>query len=213
MRSWAAVTLAALLIVSPGASYAGSIRGHLLPGKQAPFKGIGWGLTDAVIYLEQIPEPVERKLAHRGFWIFGSSGPRLWHIVQQNRRFDPQVLAATVGDRLAFSNLDGVYHHAFSVSAARSFDFGKRRPGQCDTLTLDRPGVINLHCEIHPDMAGYVVVTPNHAFTLPDADGSFRLPSLPAGSYAVHVFHPRWGQMVRSVEVARHGDTELELKF
>jgi len=214
MRPLVAVTLAVLLLASPGVSSAGAIHGRLVSAKQVgPSKAIRWGITDAVIYVERIPDPVERKLSRRGFWIFGSSAPRLWHIVQQNRRFDPQVLAATVGDRLAFSNLDGVYHHAFSVSAARSFDFGKRSPGQSDTLTLDRPGVINLHCEIHPDMAGYVVVTPNHAFTLPDADGHFRLPSLPEGTYAIRVFHPRWGQIRRSFEVTRRGDVELELKF
>ena len=214
MRSWAAITLAALLLASPGAATAGVIHGHLLPGKEAgSSKGIRWGITDAVIYVEEVPEAVERKLARRGFWIFGSSRPRLWNIVLQQRRFDPQVLAAAVGDQLGFSNLDRVYHHAFSVSAARSFDLGKRLPGQCDTLTLERPGVVNLHCEIHPDMAGYVVVTPNHAFTLPDADGLFRLPPLPAGTYAVRVFHPRWGQIRRSVEVARRGDVELNLNF
>jgi hypothetical protein len=214
MRSWAAITLATLLLASAGTATAGVIHGHLLPGRETgPSKGIHWGITDAVIYIEEIPEVVERKLTHRGFWIFGSSQPRLWRIVLQQRRFDPQVLAAAVGDRLGISNFDHVYHHAFSVSAARSFDLGKRLPGQSDTLTLNRPGVVNLHCEIHPDMAGYVVVTPNHAFALPGADGLFHLPSLPAGTYAVRVFHPRWGQIRRSVEVPRHGDVELNLKF
>jgi hypothetical protein len=214
MRSWPVVILGALLLTSSGAATAGVIHGRLLPGKQAESSsGAQWGLTDAVVYVESIPDPVERKLARHGFWIFGSAAPRLWHVVLQNRRFDPQVLAATVGDRLGFCNLDGVYHHAFSVSAARSFDFGKRLPGQCDTLTLGHAGVVNLHCEIHPDMAGYVVVTPNHAFTLADADGRFRLPSLPAGTYTVRVFHPRWGQIRRAVEVARRGDADLELKF
>lgn len=214
MRSGIAIVLAAFLL-APGLAAAGVIHGRVVPVKKAggPSKGVAWGITDAVIYVEKVPDQVERKLTRHGFWIFASRTPRLRHVIQQKRRFDPRVLAAAVGDRLGFCNLDAVYHQTFSVSVAKSFDLGKRLPGQCDTLSLDRPGVINLHCEIHPDMAAYVVVAPNHAFTLPDPEGRYRLPALPPGSYKIRVFHPRWGQIRRSVEVAKRGDTELDLPF
>jgi len=214
VRSHVATWLTAVLL-APGPAVAGTIQGQLSPGAHGtPASSVApWAITDAVIYVDQVSPAAERKLARHGFWIFGSSTPRVWSIVLQSRRFDPRVLVAPVGDRLSFHNLDKVYHQAFSVSAAKRFDFGKRLPGQSDTLTLDQAGVINLHCEIHPDMAGYVVVTPNHAFALPGPDGRFRLPPLPPGRYSVRVFHPRWGQLRKSVDVTRAGSTDLALSF
>ena len=216
MRSRAAVWLAFSCLLFASAATAGVIGGTLSPparsriaARLAPIR-----LTDAVIYVEKVPESVERRLESRGFWFFRwSTKSRVRQVVEQDRRFDPQVVATTVGDRIAFHNLDRVYHSVFSVSAAKQFDLEKRLPGQRDTMTLDRRGVINLHCEIHPDMVGYVVVTPNHAFTFPDSTGRYRLPALPEGTYTVRAFHPRWGEIQRHVDVAKRGDVTLDLKF
>ena len=216
MRSKAALLLTMSLLLPASSVLAGAIRGTLTPrsGAAAAPKTGRPGITDAVIYIEVLPEAVERKLNSRGFWIFRRlAPPRVRRVVQMNRKFDPHVLATAVGDRIAFNNLDRVYHSTFSVSPAKRFDLGKRQPGQCDTLTLDQPGVINLHCDIHPDMMAYVVVTPNHAFTFPDDTGRYRLPALPPGTYTVHVFHPRWGEIQHRAEITKHGDALLDLSF
>jgi hypothetical protein len=167
-----------------------------------------------VIYIEQLPDAVERKLNSHGFWIWRREAPpRVRNLVLMKRHFDPYVLAIAAGDRIALKNLDAVYHSAFSVSAAKRFDLNRRPPGASDTLTLSHPGVINLHCEIHPDMGGYVVVTPNHAFTFANERGQYRLPSLPPGAYTVRVFHPRWGEIQRRVIVAKGENATLDLTY
>lgn len=217
MRSKAALLLAMSLLLSASTVAAAAIYGTLTPRSGGPAKPANAGrsgITDAVIYVELLPEAVERKLNSRGFWIFRRPAPpRVRSVVQMNRKFDPHVLATAVGDRVAFNNLDRVYHSTFSVSPAKRFDLGKRLPGQRDTLILEQPGVINLHCDIHPDMVAYVVVTPNHAFTFPDDTGRYRLPALPPGTYTVRVFHPRWGEIQRRAEISKHGDTRLDLSF
>lgn len=172
------------------------------------------GVTDAVIYLEKVPAKVESKLTSSGFLFFRKAArPRPLRIVQMNRKFTPHVLAIAAGGQVEFQNLDTVYHNAFSVSAAKRFDLGRNPPGRSDTLAFTRSGVINLHCDIHPDMMGYVVVTPNHAYARPDSLGRYRLPKLPPGSYTVHVFHPRRGALKRTAEVPRRGDVTLDLSF
>lgn len=216
MRSKAALLLAMSLLLPASAFAAGAIHGTLKPrtGKGFKPKAGRPEVTDAVIYIEHLPKEVEQKLNRRGFWIFRKPAPpRVRSVIQMNRKFDPHVLATAVGDRIAFNNLDRVYHNTFSVSPAKRFDLGKRQPGQCDTLTLERPGVINLHCDIHPDMMAYVVVTPNHAFTLPDETGRYRLPALPPGDYSVRVFHPRWGETRRRATIPKRGDVALDLSF
>jgi hypothetical protein len=194
---------------------AGVIQGTVTPRHQsARMAATRAQVTDVVVYVDRVPPEVELKLTSRGFWFFCKhEGPRVWNVVQVDRRFDPNVLAIAAGDRVAFQNLDPIYHSAFSVSAARRFDLGKRSPGQRDTVTFDRPGVVNMHCDIHPDMVGYVVVTPNHAFAFPDTAGHYRLPNLPPGSYTVHAVHPLWGDVTRKTQVAKRGPTALDLGF
>ena len=166
--------------------------------------------SDAVVYLERVPDKVEKKLTHRGLF---RRKPRPPRIVQAKLHYVPHVLAAAAGTAVEFENLDRVYHNTFSVSAAKRFDLGKYAPGALDTVVFERVGVANLHCDIHPDESGFVVVVPNHAFTRPDSLGRFALPKLPRGRYSVRVWHPRLGEISRAVEMPKHGDVELELKF
>lgn len=168
------------------------------------------GVSDAVIYIESIPEKSEKKLS-RGGWF--SPKPRMSRVIQVDRRFMPRVLSVTPGTSVEFRNRDLVYHNAFSVSVAKRFDLGRYPPGKADTVRFERAGVVNVHCDIHPDMSGYVVVVPNHAFDRPDSLGSYSLPKLPPGKYALRVWHPRLGELRRDVEIPKHGNLELPLVF
>jgi plastocyanin len=167
------------------------------------------GAKDAVIYLVEVPAKVEKKLARKSRPKKGA----LPRIIQTGLRFVPRVMAAAAGTAVQFQNLDAVYHNAFSVSAAKRFDIGKYPPGALDTVVFERVGVANLHCDIHPDESGFVVVVPNHAFTRPDSLGRFVLPKLPRGPYRLRVWHPRLGEISRAVEMPKRGDVDIELRF
>lgn len=222
MRSltFAIIVAALAMVVAPSA--AGVIRGVLVTSPrrarvQVPADStasakpvLQRGANDAVIYLEQVPPKVEKKLSGHGFF---RKAPRPPRIVQAKLRFVPRVLAAAAGTAVEFENLDRVYHNTFSVSAAKRFDLGKYPPGTLDTVVFERVGVANLHCDIHPDESGFVVVVPNHAFARPDSLGRFTLPKLPRGQYTIRVWHPRLGQITRAVEMPKHGDVALELRF
>lgn len=193
----------------------GVIRGGLFapgaPEAGAPPGAQGAGrphaqLADAVIYVEQVPAKVERKLAKKA--------RRIKRTVWQERlQFAPRVLPAVVGDTVTFDNRDRVFHNAFSVSPARRFDLGKYPPGTKTKVAFLKPGVVNLHCDIHPKEAGFVVVVPNHVFTRPDSTGRYRLPRLPRGTYTVQAWHPRLGTLTREVEVPKKGNLTLDLRF
>lgn len=220
IRSWVLVLLA--VVMGAPAVHAGSIRGRILttPVSSQTKRAKPGAVTDsivpqrhvreAVVYVEQVPEKVERKLTRHRWW---KRKPKLPRIVQADLRFSPRVLAAAVGTRVEFANLDRVFHNAFSVSSARRFDLGQYPPGRVDTVAFDRAGVANLHCDIHPREAGFVVVVPNHAFARPDSLGQFKLPKLPAGSYTVRAWHPGLGELRREVTMPRRGDVTLELKY
>lgn len=173
------------------------------------------GAGEAVVWIEVIPEKVEQKLASRRTgWLFKRTLPEpIESIVQVNQRFRPRVLAVPAGARIEIRNADHVYHGTFSVSPAKRFDLGTHPPGRRDTVKFAQRGVINLHSELYPEMLGFVVVTPNHALARPDSLGRFRLPKLPPGRYTLRAWHPERGELRREIEVAKRGDTKLELKF
>ena len=171
---------------------------------------------DAVVWLEQVPPKVERRLVtggRRWFWQHARAQPPIPSMLEVGRRFAPRVLALPAGEPLEFRNDDRVWHGAFSVSKGASFELGKRAPGAVDTVRFAAPGVVALRCDIHPQMTAYVVVTPNHAFARPDSTGSWRLPDVPPGTYVVHAWHPDGREVQRQVVMPAHGDTLVSLRW
>ena len=222
LRTWFGIAVVCALAAEPAA--AGTIRGTLWLTREAedahrksglpPAARAQLGVTDAVIYVDTLSSKEDQKLASTRHWFWQRKDtPHLPRVVQNDRRFDPRVMSVPVGTRAEFQNLDHVYHNVFSVSPAKRFDLGKYAPGRIDTVAFERAGVINLHCDIHPDELGYIVVTPNHAVARPDSLGRFRMPKLPPGHYTLRVFHPRRGEFERPVEVPKKGDVSLDLAF
>jgi hypothetical protein len=231
MRSRLALLIASCVLIAPGPAAAGDVVGTLWVNGKAPahptdvakappaartaIEHAQHGVTEAVVWVETVPEKVERKLAGGGphwFWQKREK-PRLPRIVQRGHTFAPHALALVAGSQAEFMNLDRVYHNAFSVSSAQRFDIGKYPPGRADTVLFEHPGVVNLHCDIHPEEIGFIVVVPNHAFARPDSLGVFALPKLPPGNYTVHAWHPRRGEMKRAFAVPGRGGVDLQLEF
>ena len=111
-------------------------------------------------------------------------------IVQQNRAFVPEVSVVTVGTPVAFPNRDTVRHHVFSFSPAKRFEL-KLYVGTPEApVVFDRPGVSVLGCNIHDDMAAWVVIVETPWFGKTDAQGRVTLPEVPAGTYQLRTWHP-----------------------
>ena len=207
-------TLLVVLLLVPLAApaTAGSLGGTVAwEGGRHPHYG------DAVVWLESIPDRIEKRLRDgppRHFWKRRVPPPRpLPHLAAKRLAYQPRVAVVPAGGRLVIENHDTVWHGPFSVSPSHPFDLGKRAPGGSDTLTFEHAGTIEIRCDIHPDMRAFVVVTPNHAFTRPDSVGAWHLPDLPAGRYEVHAWRPGRPELRHSVEVPAKGVAVLPLKL
>jgi plastocyanin len=202
-KGWA---VAAALMLLASAAHGGVIRGRFqLQPPRAPTTMSGGqdvpsGLDQAVVWVDSIPPSVA------GFY---RGARRRVRVVQSQRRFAPTVITVIAGGTVQFVNRDKVYHNVFSVSPARRFDIGKYAPRASHSVTFDTPGVVNLFCEIHPWMAGWVVVLPHRVYARPSRTGAFTLPWLPPGRYTVHVWHPRSGEQTRVVNLPERGETML----
>ena len=184
---------------SAGSAYPG--RAGSLPGSRPLVRGAA---SDAVISIDRIPESADSLIRR------SNAHPML---VQRNQAFAPRVLAIAVGTVVDFPNQDPIYHNVFSVSPTRRFDLGKYARGKSKSVVFQKAGLVNVYCDIHSDMAAYILVLPNHAFTQPTEDGAFELPSLPPGTYTLNVWHPDLGTFQKDVRVPADGSVSLDLAY
>jgi plastocyanin len=75
------------------------------------------------------------------------------HVVnQKNKAFLQKKLVVKVGDSVKFMNDDPFAHNVFSLSEAKSFDLGSYGTGLGKAVVMDKPGIVDVECAVHPDM-------------------------------------------------------------
>lgn len=134
---------------------------------------------------------------------FGESSPlpRPPKIFQKGRRFHPPVVVVTAGTKVRFPNNDVVFHNVFSRSTSNPFDLGTYGKGVEREIVLTNPGLVKVHCNIHPHMASSVLVLPHRYAAITLASGFWSIPDVPDGEYTLRVWHPLATVQPREVEV------------
>jgi plastocyanin len=127
-------------------------------------------------------------------------------IDQRNLKFIPRVLPVLVGTTVEFPNNDKTWHNVFSKSEAKEFDLGLYPAGETRSVTFDKPGVIRILCNVHPNMEGYVVVKDHPYFTTPDQRGDYTLNRVPLGQHRLEIWHPEFGTRLVPFNLAREGE-------
>ena len=107
---------------------------------------------------------------------------------QRQSQFAPHVLAVTVGSTVAFPNSDNVRHQVYSFSDAKQFDLPLYGGRPAQPVLFDRAGVVELGCNIHDWMIGYVVVLDTPHFAISDDSGNVAIDA-PPGEYRLVAWH------------------------
>ena len=156
-------------------------------------------LRDFVVYIDQAPD--EKPLP--------PAKPVLV-VTQKDAKFHPHVLPILVGTTVEWPNEDDIFHNVFSMSDAKEFDLGLYKAPQVKRVTFDKPGRVDVFCNIHSSMNCIVLVVPHPAFTKTDNKGRFALPNLPPGTYKVKAWHERLPSQTKEVTVSGPGDTKVD---
>jgi len=156
---------------------------------------------NAVVYLEELEEDA------------GMRPPQKHKMWQKEKQFSPQVLVVQKGDEVEFPNGDKLFHNVFSVSKPARFDLGLYKEGESKTVTFKRPGVVDVYCNIHPQMVGKVLIVPNQYFAETGADGTFKIEGVPPGDYEIVAWHPASELAEDEVEVSAGAKAELSFKL
>jgi plastocyanin len=133
-------------------------------------------------------------------------------ITQKDKKFVPDLVAVTAGGSVAFPNADNFLHNVFSQSPERQFDLGSFRKGESKSKDFRTPGVIDVYCNIHPEMAATILVLPNRLHTHIKADGTFAIEHVPPGTWTVFAYTRRALRPVSAkVTVGAGGDAAVNL--
>lgn len=141
-----------------------------------------------------------------------SPGPTV-RLLQKDKRFNPHVLAVTVGTAIEFPNQDPFFHDVFSIYHGKPFDLGLYESGAVRKVRFTQVGVSYIFCNIHPDMSAEVVALSTPHFALTGRDGTFLVPNVPPGKYRLEIWHELAAQaelnsLTREIEVTA-GDNAL----
>jgi len=191
------VTPACLLFatLSVAVSYAGDIKGKVTA------QGIK-SAENIAVYVAAIPGK--------------TFPPPSEHAIMDQRKltFIPHVLVVLKGTTVDFLNSDAVGHNvywpAIDHNKRLAHNLGTWPQGVKKFFTFDELGVAPLLCNVHSEMAGYVVVVPTPYFAVTSKDGSYEIKSVPPGHYTVTTWSEEGKPATATVDVAA-GAATLDL--
>jgi plastocyanin len=135
-------------------------------------------------------------------------------IDQKGLLFQPHIVVVLAGTTVDFLNSDKVAHNVFWPSLMQGTkklpgkNLGTWPQGEKRSFKFDQPGVAALLCNVHPEMSGYVVVSPTPYHALTDKSGSYKIENVPDGQYSVVAWHE--GAKSQSKAVAVAGDSKAD---
>ena len=158
---------------------------------------------ESVVYIDAIP---------------GKTFPAPTQHVEMDQKglmFMPHLLVVEKGATVDFKNDDSVEHNVFwpAISGNKSLghNMGTWPRGQQRSFKFDNPGVVPLLCNVHPDMAAYIVVSPTPYFAETDKAGAFKIENVPNGTYKLTAWNEAGKGKTQSVQVTVTGDVEANI--
>lgn len=180
-------------------------------GATVPFEAVvatpSGRLRYAVVYVEGAESP-------------GALERTALKITNEKCAFVPHVQAGMVRSRLEITSADPILHntHLFLLSGSRTKSLiNLALPGEDARLDASRatrrPGVVQLKCDAHKWMSGYLLLFSHPYYAVTDREGSFSIHDLPPGTYTIKVWHETFGELAQQVVVEPGKAVSLSFEF
>ena len=135
-------------------------------------RGAGTERAGSVVWVDDMPGEFPAPKAHA-------------ILDQKNMRFIPHILTILAGTTVDFRNSDPLLHNVFSISPAKQFNLGLYPRGRVPAILFDKPGIVAILCNVHPEMSAYIIVLKNPFFAVPGPEGHFIIGNVPSGTRLV----------------------------
>jgi plastocyanin len=124
---------------------------------------------------------------------------------QTKMTFSPHVMVVQVGTTVEFLNSDPVGHNVYwpSISGNKKLahNLGTWPKGEKKAFQFNDVGVASLLCNVHPEMNGYIVVSPTPYFGVTDKSGNYEIKNVPPGKYTLKTWSEDGKVTTQEVEV------------
>jgi len=129
--------------------------------------------------------------------------------------FHPRVMGIMVNQTLRILNSDPVTHNIHPMAVTNREWNHSQGPGDppVDRHFIKPEIMIPVKCNIHSWMHSYIGVVDNPYFAVTAADGGFRLPNLPPGTYTLAVWHEKMGVQRQVVTVTSNSVAASRFTF
>ena len=132
---------------------------------------------------------------------------------QKGCEYQPHVLAFPVGTTVEILNPDGILHNVHSYSKVNSpFNLAQPKFKKTLDVKIDKPEAIEVKCDVHGWMQGWLVATESPYVAVTDNSGNFKLPDVPAGTYTMEVWHEKLGKNTQKVTVKAKEDAKVNFE-
>lgn len=131
---------------------------------------------------------------------------------QINSQFVPNILVVQSGTLVSFPNSDSIKHHVYSFSKPKTFELQLYKGLKAEPLTFGSKGEVELGCNVHDWMLGYIFVVDTPYFKQTDQSGSVSL-EVPQGDYLVKIWHPRIQDIPESLQQSLSVTQEANIEF
>jgi len=138
-------------------------------------------------------------------------------IDQKGLLFQPHITVVLRGTTVEFRNSDNVAHNVFWPSIQQGAkklpgkNLGTWPQGEKRPFKFDQAGAAALLCNVHPEMAGYIVVSPTPYYVTTDNSGNYKIDGVPDGQYNVVAWHEGAKTQSKAVAVAGDGKADFTL--
>lgn len=109
-------------------------------------------------------------------------------MTQKARQFTPHVLVVPQNAQVEFPNADSIMHHVYSFSTAKPFELKLYREQPQAPIRFEQTGVVELGCNIHDWMLGYIVVVDSPFCGITNNQGQIEL-TPEQGDFKLNVWH------------------------
>jgi plastocyanin len=146
----------------------------------------GQALSNIVVSVHATAKQENNKTIHKA----NEQASQIEVMNQIDQQFVPHILLVKQGTTVTFPNRDSVKHHVYSFSPAKTFEILLQEQLTETPIKFDTAGIVELGCNIHDWMLGYIYVTDADIYGKTNQAGTFNI-DLDEGEYTIDIWHPR----------------------